>query len=85
MKSLLTPEEFSAAHRGLVTQDGMFRFTIQNLGETNIFYENGFDATVENGTRICPGAIFVNSSDNLTKVRLISEGSTNDQIRISIS
>jgi hypothetical protein len=61
-----------------------FDIAIQNLWSTNIYLENWGTATVENSYLLLPWNQITFKSCNLSNINIISEWSSNNNIRIII-
>ena len=59
-----------------------YRFTIQNLGDTDIYIENGEDATIEESYKLFIWNELEIKTNNIHKLSFISENEINDNVRI---
>jgi len=77
--------EILGSEYGNITQDKenqFYKLTLQNLWLVDIYIENGWEATVETGYMLKKGNEVEITTKYINKLYLVSDGATNDNIRI---
>jgi hypothetical protein len=85
LSDILSEAQTSQATASLNWQDWYFRINIQNLGAQDVYLEYGGDAAVLTGVKIAQWDNFSFADNNLWKLRLISDGANNTDVRLMIN
>ena len=77
LSEMLTPDQRTQFIADVMDQDGYLYFVLQNSDGNTVYVESGSDATLSAGVAVPPGATISLKTDNLSKIRMISETAPN--------